>query len=432
MNHFIRLATMSDGEAILKIYAPYIRDTAVTFETEVPAVSEFSYRIESICKQYPYLVYLIDNEIVGYAYASKHRERAAYIYDVDVSIYVLPKYHGSRAAYKLYDCLFKILKELGYYNAYAGYTVPNNKSMIFHQKFGFTFIGTYHKTGYKFGKWHDVAWLEKIINEHAEKPETLKSLSDLPDEYLNNFFEISCGAGNKVVNEKLGRYEKLVDNKTAHASAEYDEKILSTIPFYNLFHQLAIELVQSINKSPDKWLDTGCGTGNLYIKAKSLFPEAYFVLADPSEKMLEMAKSKIQADTKLSFVLQDSQSLDYDDNSFDVITAIQCHHYLDTSDRKKAVQNCFRMLKPGGVFIGYENIEPLSKDGLLIALKMWETYQISWGKMPAEAKEHIDRYGKEYFPISIKQHIQLLNEAGFNIVEILWASYMQAGFYAIK
>lgn len=176
MSHKIRLAKLSDAESILRIYTPYIKDTAITFEMSIPTIEEFSSRIESISKQYPYLVYQIDDEIIGYAYASKHRERAAYCYAVDVSVYVLTQYHGSGAAYKLYDCLFKILKEPGYYNAYAGYTIPNEKSKYFHQKFGFTPVGIYHKVGYKLGKWHDVAWLEKTINEHCDKPASIKSI----------------------------------------------------------------------------------------------------------------------------------------------------------------------------------------------------------------------------------------------------------------
>ena len=84
MSEIIRLATPSDSEEILNIYAPFVRDTTVSFETEVPSISEFTRRIESIVKQYPYLVYLINDKIVGYAYASKHRERSAYCYDVDL------------------------------------------------------------------------------------------------------------------------------------------------------------------------------------------------------------------------------------------------------------------------------------------------------------------------------------------------------------
>ncbi|MCL2775374.1 MAG: N-acetyltransferase family protein [Oscillospiraceae bacterium] len=186
MNHIIRMAAISDSEAILNIYAPYVRDTTISFETDVPDVIEISRRIAEITAQYPYLVYQIDGEIVGYAYASKHRPRDAYKYDVDVSIYVLEQYHGSGIAYKLYDCLFALLIKLGYDNAYAGITVPNDISRRFHEKFGFTLIGTHHKTGYKFGKWHDVVWLEKTINEHSDNPEPVKLISDLPNEQLED------------------------------------------------------------------------------------------------------------------------------------------------------------------------------------------------------------------------------------------------------
>lgn len=186
MEHIIRMAMPSDSGAILKIYAPYIKNTAVSFETEIPSAAEFARRIEGIIEKYPYLVYQIDGEIAGYAYASEHRERSAYLYDIDVSIYVSPQYHGTGAAYKLYDCLFTVLKELGYYNAYAAYTVPNEKSRRFHEKFGFTLIGTHHKTGYKFGKWHDVVWLEKTISDHIETPGALKSMTDLPKKIFHS------------------------------------------------------------------------------------------------------------------------------------------------------------------------------------------------------------------------------------------------------
>jgi len=180
----IRVATSTDSQAILDIYAPYITDTAITFETEVPDISAFTQRVTAICAQYPFLVYLEGNDIVGYAYASQHRERAAYRYGVDVSIYVLPQYHGSGVAHRLYGCLFELLKMLGYYNAYAACTVPNDKSIRFHQKLGFTLIGTHHNTGYKLGKWHDVVWLEKVLSEYKERPDEIKGIDELGEEQL--------------------------------------------------------------------------------------------------------------------------------------------------------------------------------------------------------------------------------------------------------
>ena len=188
MSHIIRLAGINDSSAILDIYAPYITDTTISFETEVPAAGDFADRVKSIIKQYPFLLYVIDGNVVGYAYASRHKERAAYLYDVDVSIYILPEYHSRGIAGNLYGCLFDILKLLGYRNVYAGYTVPNDKSMRLHYKFDFSLVGTYHKAGYKFRKWHDVTWLEKTINEYDEIPAALKSIYDLPREELDKIF----------------------------------------------------------------------------------------------------------------------------------------------------------------------------------------------------------------------------------------------------
>lgn len=188
MEGFIRLANPHDGAALVEIYAPYVRDEAVSFEVEVPSAAEFSRRIETISGQYPYLVYAVGDEIAGYAYASKYRERAAYCYDADLSIYVSPKYHGTGVAQKLYSCLLELLKALGYYNVYAALTVPNEKSRRFHEKCGFSLIGSFHRTGYKFGRWYDVAWFEKAIN-HAEAPGPVRSISDLPDEELEEILK---------------------------------------------------------------------------------------------------------------------------------------------------------------------------------------------------------------------------------------------------
>lgn len=188
MNHLIRQVKAKDSKDILAIYAPYIEHTAISFETQVPSLVDFTNRIASISEQYPYLVYIIDGEIIGYAYASKHRERAAYCYDVDVSIYVLQAYHGLGIAGKLYSCLFECLNELGYYNAYAGIALPNEKSEFFHKKYGFSTVGVFHKTGYKFGKWHDIMWLQKTIREHENHPAPPASIKQLTASYAEKNF----------------------------------------------------------------------------------------------------------------------------------------------------------------------------------------------------------------------------------------------------
>ena len=222
------------------------------------------------------------------------------------------------------------------------------------------------------------------------------------------------------------------DNATAHTSQEYDIEILATIPFYPMFRRSTIELLVSLHVPVDAWLDTGCGTGNLAVDACKVFPHTKFTLADPSEKMLTIARKKFADNAHMEFVESNSQSLRYADNVFDVITAIQSHHYLNEDERKRAVRNCFRMLKPSGVFITFENIMPLSETGIRTGLKRWEKYQRDCGKTAEEVERHIARFGKEYFPVSIPEHLALLRMTGFPCVEVLWASYMQAGFYAIK
>ena len=224
----------------------------------------------------------------------------------------------------------------------------------------------------------------------------------------------------------------LNDNKTAHNSDVYDEKIVGTIPFYREFHQAAIGLVTALNPKPGAWLDTGCGTGSLGFKAYEKFPGTAFTLADPSAEMLETAKNRLKNLKNINFIQSDSQSLECEDGAFDVITAIQCHHYLDRARREAAVENCFRMLKTGGVFITFEKIMPLTQTGVDTALRMWGDFQTSRGKSIEETKGHLDRFSKEYFPITIFEHVDLLKRTSFSVAEVLWASYMQAGFYAIK
>lgn len=170
MNIKIREATLIDAETILNIYAPYITDTCISFETETPTIREFTERMENFIKRYPYLVCEIDDKIVGYAYASKHRERAAYRYSADVSVYVEREYYRQGIGKALYTKLFDLLKEQGIYTVFAGITLPNKKSISLHKTFGFSEVGTYHNVGYKFGKWLDVMWLEKQLREY-DKPE---------------------------------------------------------------------------------------------------------------------------------------------------------------------------------------------------------------------------------------------------------------------
>jgi phosphinothricin acetyltransferase len=171
MNTIIRPVSKDDAADILAIYAPYITDTVISFETKVPTLEDFSKRIEKIQNDYPYLVCEVDGKVVGYAYASKHRERAAYKYSVEVSVYVASDYHHKGIGKALYGRLFDALSEYNYYSAYAGITLPNDKSIGLHKSFGFVEVGIYHNIGYKDGKWLDVIWLEKPLKEYGIPPE---------------------------------------------------------------------------------------------------------------------------------------------------------------------------------------------------------------------------------------------------------------------
>lgn len=224
------------------------------------------------------------------------------------------------------------------------------------------------------------------------------------------------------------------DNKTPHLAKEYDTKIAKTIPFYNLFHDETLSLIEVVKPNPGVWLDTGCGTGTLVSKAVKCFKNTRFILADPSEAILNIAKEKLSGDEKLKieYLLTGTQDINYSQGSFDVITAIQAHHYLDFDTRKKATVNCFMMLKEGGIYITFENIKPKTETGIRIGLEQWQQFQLGQGKSMEEVEGHIKRFGVEYFPIPIDRHVSLLQDVGFSTVEILWVSRMQAGFYAIK
>jgi tRNA (cmo5U34)-methyltransferase len=228
----------------------------------------------------------------------------------------------------------------------------------------------------------------------------------------------------------------LKDNTTAHPSQEYDSQIRATIPYYDAFHKEAINLVRAIISQPERWLDTGCGTGSLVIQAMETFPRTQFILADPAPGMVEIARTKLsgKAAERIHF-LEPVASQDIDEADIgrvDVVTAIQCHHYLKAGDRWRATLKCFHLLKPGGLYITFENTRPSTERGVAITKAQWADFQRASGKDPATVKKHMERYNTEYFPITIAEHLCLLKECGFETAELFWFSCMQAGFYAMK
>lgn len=175
----IRLATEADSTSILEIYTPFITDTVITFEYEVPTITAFSERIANIQKKYPWLVCEIDGKIVGYAYASQFAERAAFAWSVDFSIYINPKYHKRKIGKALYFSLFELLKLQGYYNVYAKITSPNIKSESLHKSLGFKPVGIYKNVAFKLGNWQDLICYELKLMDYPNTPKNTKTIDEI-------------------------------------------------------------------------------------------------------------------------------------------------------------------------------------------------------------------------------------------------------------
>lgn len=159
----IRLAQVSDGQDLVAIYAPYVEETAITFETQVPTVTEFADRIEKILEKFPYLVAEEEGRILGYAYASTYYPRAAYDWTVELSIYVSQKACGQGIGNLLYSHLEEELVACGFKNFLACISLPNPASLALHKKMGYKQVAHLRKVGYKFGGWHDIVWLQKSL-----------------------------------------------------------------------------------------------------------------------------------------------------------------------------------------------------------------------------------------------------------------------------
>lgn len=167
----VRVATPDDAKSILDIYRPHIEVGVASFETEVPSIETMQERIFTGLQRFPWLVYEDKNSVVGYCYAGIHRQRIAYQWVCETSVYIEQTAHRRGIAKILYAELFAILNRLGYYRLYAGITLPNSASEGLHQSFGFKKIGVYANIGYKFNSWHDVIWYEKILRNPDANPQ---------------------------------------------------------------------------------------------------------------------------------------------------------------------------------------------------------------------------------------------------------------------
>jgi L-amino acid N-acyltransferase YncA len=166
----VRAATALDAAACAAIYAPYVTDTAITFETEPPSASEMTLRIEAAEATHAWLVLEDGSRIVGYAYGSTFKSRAAYQWSCEVSIYLEMDRRRTGGGRALYEALFARLSERGFRTATAGMTLPNDASVGLHRALGFEPVGTHRRIGWKLGAWHDVAWVQRPLTTELDGP----------------------------------------------------------------------------------------------------------------------------------------------------------------------------------------------------------------------------------------------------------------------
>ena len=190
------------------------------------------------------------------------------------------------------------------------------------------------------------------------------------------------------------------------------------------------DIVSENVPDPRIWLDTGCGTGGLIRMNTGRFPKAQFVLSDPSSDNIATAKQLMNGEQRCLYVTVPTDRLNFGDSTLDVVTAMFCHHYYeDIGDKKKAISNCFRMLKKGGIFITAEHVRHDDQDS---ADKEWISFMTGAGLPEEFAAEMIGRRDREYFPLTESAFIELLKECGFSGIEVFWNTCSDAGFIAHK
>lgn len=192
----IRLASERDAEQVAAIYAPNVTDKVISFELEPPSADEMRRRIEITLRRFPWLVCERRGRVLGYAYAGAHGSRAAYRWSVDVSVYVREETHRTGVGRALYTSLFAVLDLQGFYNAYAGATLPNPASVGLHEAMGFRPVGVYHGVGYKMGAWHDVGWWHLRLRERDAEPDPP---ADLPSVVGSEGWSVALASGTSLL-----------------------------------------------------------------------------------------------------------------------------------------------------------------------------------------------------------------------------------------
>lgn len=199
----IRLARADDAAQVAAIYAPFVTGSATSFEYAPPDAVETAARIASTLAYAPYLVQEAGGDVMGFAYASKHRDRTAYQWSVDVSVYIHERARRQGVGSALYTSLFALLRLQGFYTAHAGISLPNPASVGLHEALGFQPVGVYRSVGFKQGAWHDVGWWQLALRERTGTPDPPRSLADAQ---RDPEWETALAAGERIL--RLGMAEK--------------------------------------------------------------------------------------------------------------------------------------------------------------------------------------------------------------------------------
>lgn len=200
---------------------------------------------------------------------------------------------------------------------------------------------------------------------------------------------------------------------------------------YDDLRRTIVEVIRDHNPSPAIWLDTGCGTGGSVRLSLPLFQDTQFVLADPNPDNIAAAKVTMEGEPRCLYVTNPTDKLNFGDRTLDVVTSILSHHYYSDMDTKlKAVTNCFRMLKKEGIYINVEHV--LQDSDQEKADGEWKKYMLGRGLPEEFADEMIERRYNEYFPLTEKEHLELLKRAGFSEAKVFWKTCSDIGLCAVK
>jgi tRNA (cmo5U34)-methyltransferase len=221
------------------------------------------------------------------------------------------------------------------------------------------------------------------------------------------------------------------DNSTPHRAADYTVEVRKTIPDYEHLVLSVVDTAITHVPSPRRWLDTGTGTGYVFELANRRVTHCHFVLADPSVPMLAEATRRVGSQKDVSLLCAATAMLQQLEH-FDVITAVQCHHYGTHVERRASVRRCFELLNSGGVYVTSENVRAETANGHDALRRRWFDWLLSQGRTQEQAQAQLAREGTQYFPIRPTEYVALLQDVGFTDVELVFRNYGQAVFVGRK